>query len=359
MELYWVLVMAILIVKNGQQVIRVEESKFENEAYLQNYIAENPELIPLEEIHSESRNFIVTIREFGTSSGPIDIVAIDNVGDIYIIETKLSKNADKRKVFAQILDYAAALWEEYSGNPDKFVEALGIDTSDEVLSNITRNLSDGNFKLIVAMDSLDARLKTLIRFLKSHSTFDVYALEFDYYNLSDDDKTYEIFVPKLFGVESTEKKLGTTRRKWTVESFMNYVETELYAQFPERAQAIKAVYQHALERGWNVRAGQSRGGSINLVPPNPLISDGRSILTVYAEYGTVQVSFGWINDNEIGNAAASIIAEKLKKAGMKLRSDYRNRYEGIPERLWVPNPRVLLEIIDEITKLSELGQTLS
>ncbi|WP_297437479.1 hypothetical protein, partial [Thermococcus sp.] len=335
--------MAILVVKNGQQVTRVEESKFENEAYLQNYIAENPELIPLEEIHSENRNFIVTIREFGTSSGSIDIMAIDNVGDIYIIETKLSKNADKRKVLAQILDYAAALWEEYSGNPDKFLEALGADIDEEVLSNITRNLGEGNFKLIVAMDSLDSRLKTLIRFLKSHATFDVYALEFDYYKIIDDNKTYEIFVPKLFGIESTEKKLETTRRKWTVESFMNYVETELHAQVPERAEAIKAVYQHALGKGWNIRAGQSRGGSINLVPPNPLISDGRSILTVYAEYGTIQVSFGWINDNEIGNAVADIIAEKLKNAGLKLRPDYRKGHIGIPEELWVPNPGIVLE----------------
>ncbi|WP_461866684.1 hypothetical protein [Thermococcus sp.] len=344
--------MTILIIKNGQMVIRVDESNFENEIYLQNYIAENPELIPLEEIHSESRNFIVTIREFGTSSGPIDIIAIDNVGDIYIIETKLSKNADKRKVLAQILDYAAALWEEYSGNPDKFVEVLGIDTSDEVLSNITRNLSEGNFKLIVAMDSLDTRLKTLIRFLKSHSTFDVYALEFDYYKLSDDDKTYEIFVPKLFGVESTEKKLGTTRKKWTVESFMNYVETELHAQFPERAKAIKVIYQHAREKRWVIRAGQSRGGSINLVPPNPLISDGRSILTVYAEYGAIQVSFGWINNNDIGNVVADIIAKKLLEAEFDLPSEYRGRYVGIPEEFWVPNPKLILEIIDEITKLA-------
>lgn len=42
-----VTIMTILIIKNGQMVIRVDESNFENEIYLQNYIAENPELIPL------------------------------------------------------------------------------------------------------------------------------------------------------------------------------------------------------------------------------------------------------------------------------------------------------------------------
>lgn len=40
----------------------------------------------------------------------IDAVALDQNGDIYLIETKLYKNPDKRQVIAQVLDYGASLW---------------------------------------------------------------------------------------------------------------------------------------------------------------------------------------------------------------------------------------------------------
>ena len=49
-------------------------------------------------------------REFSTESGPIDALAIDKDGDIYVVETKLHKNPDKRTVVAQALDYGASLW---------------------------------------------------------------------------------------------------------------------------------------------------------------------------------------------------------------------------------------------------------
>ena len=49
-------------------------------------------------------------REFETESGPIDAIAIDKDGDIYVVETKIDKNPDKRRVVAQALDYGASLW---------------------------------------------------------------------------------------------------------------------------------------------------------------------------------------------------------------------------------------------------------
>lgn len=76
---------------------------------MQNYIQENPEALPVYEIREDIRLFIIA-REFPTKSGPIDALGIDKDGEVYIIETKLYKNPDKRLVVAQVLDYGAAVW---------------------------------------------------------------------------------------------------------------------------------------------------------------------------------------------------------------------------------------------------------
>ncbi|MBM3710463.1 MAG: hypothetical protein FJW61_08605 [Actinobacteria bacterium] len=44
----------------------------------------------------ENIKFFIAAREFPTNSGLIDALGIDNDGDIYLIEIKLFKNADKR-----------------------------------------------------------------------------------------------------------------------------------------------------------------------------------------------------------------------------------------------------------------------
>jgi RecB family endonuclease NucS len=97
--------MAIIFSKKGQSTQKIEKSGFGPERNLQQYIHENPEAIPLYDIQRDKRLFVVT-REFPTGSLEwIDALAVDRDGDIYIVETKLYANADKRRVVAQVLDY--------------------------------------------------------------------------------------------------------------------------------------------------------------------------------------------------------------------------------------------------------------
>ena len=83
--------MSIIISKQGQTAQKLDRAEFEKEDYLQNYIHENPESIPVYEIEADKKLFVVA-REFSTESGPIDALAIDKDGDIYVVETKLYKN---------------------------------------------------------------------------------------------------------------------------------------------------------------------------------------------------------------------------------------------------------------------------
>ncbi len=67
----------------------------------------------------EGIRLMVAAKEFPTNSGPIDVLAFDPTGEIYIIESKLYRNPDKRQVLAQALDYGASLWHGYTSG-EKF-----------------------------------------------------------------------------------------------------------------------------------------------------------------------------------------------------------------------------------------------
>jgi len=233
--------MALIISKNGKGAKRVDRSAFANEDELQQYIYENPESIPLYDIKEDIRLLIVA-REFPTQSGPIDAVGIDKEGELYLIETKLYRNADKRHVVAQVLDYGASLWRHYSdfsafiGELDrqsqkkwnvslqkKLQDFFGSSEEDvqKQIENFRSNLDEGTFKFVVLMDTLHAQLKDLILFLNQYSKFNLYVAEIEYYKF----ETFEIMIPKLFGAEVKKdvsvSKPRSEARVWDEESFFS------------------------------------------------------------------------------------------------------------------------------------------
>lgn len=232
--------MSIIISKRGQPAQKLDRAEFEKEDYLQNYIHENPESIPVYEI-AEDKRLLVVCREFPTESGPIDALAIDKDGDLYIVETKLYKNPDKRTVVAQALDYGASLWKhlndfnEFLSRVDKEVQAkfkmsfeekvksfFSIEQEDYqmLLENVSSKLKEGNMKFVILMDSMDERLKDLIIYVNQNSQFDIYAVQLEYYKFQE----YEIMIPKIFGVEVKKSIKGSSsggqRRKWTQDDFL-------------------------------------------------------------------------------------------------------------------------------------------
>ncbi len=247
--------MAIIISKNGKNAQRIEKSSFEQEDYLQKYIHENPESLPLYDIKEDIKLLIVA-REFLTDSGPIDALGFDKDGEIYIIETKLYKNPDKRLVVAQVLDYGASLWHGYN-DFNEFLSAIdeeinkkfdvslkhkledffGIVDKDvsALLENVKRNLNDGNFRFVVLMDKLHDKLKDLIVFINQNSRFDIFGVELEYYKYKD----YEVMIPKLFGSE-VKKEVGSAskRKRWNWESFSQQRLKKFGDEVVEVAQSI-------------------------------------------------------------------------------------------------------------------------
>jgi hypothetical protein len=228
--------MAIIVSKGGHDARRIEPMPIAQEDYLQQYIHENPEAIPVTELKDDAK-LLILAREFPTNSGPIDALGVDSDGDVYIVETKLYKNPDKRLVIAQMLDYGAALWKGHhdfstftaqveatggsrlkTGLTRTLADFFGLDdqATDAVLENMRRSLSEGRFQFIVLMDQLEDRLRTLISFVNANSNFRVLGCELEFYQHDG----FEILIPRLYGAEvrSVVASSSTKRSNLTMEA---------------------------------------------------------------------------------------------------------------------------------------------
>jgi hypothetical protein len=226
--------MAIIISKNGHEAKKVERSTFSKEDELQQYLSNNPEALPVDQIREGSK-ILVLAREFLTQAGPIDILAVDELGTLYVIETKLYRNPDKRDVVAQVLDYGAALWRHSSEFGDFRVAlseqvqkqyhmsleeqiALAFGTDEEGTSTLLQAtadcLEDGTFLFMVLMDQVHDGLRDLVSYLNANSKFQLYAVELEYYQHD----SYEILIPHVFGAEvkSAASAAPRSTRSWTI-----------------------------------------------------------------------------------------------------------------------------------------------
>ncbi len=276
--------MSIVITKKGSKATKVDPSQFPQEDSLQEYIFQNPETVPVYDIREDIK-LLILAREFATSSGPIDAIGVDNAGDIYLIETKLYRNADKRLVVAQVLDYGAALWREMRDYqqfvsqinealqkrdqakfPERVQQFFGLtdEGRDQLLQQVQRNFQDGSFKFVVLMDTLHEQLKNLILFLNQNSEFDVYAVELKYYK----HESFEIVIPRLFGAET--KKDLTAKMKLPLPSDKDLIEAYRSVGQEQSAQAYLDTFNDLKEGRLMLK-----GASATKTPKNFIITVGR------------------------------------------------------------------------------------
>lgn len=71
-------------------------------------LTQHPELLPISDLGLG--RVTVVGRETGLASGYADLVLLDEHGRLCFVDVKKEGNPDTRRVVAQLLDYAAALW---------------------------------------------------------------------------------------------------------------------------------------------------------------------------------------------------------------------------------------------------------
>lgn len=336
--------MTIIIAKNGKKAIRLPRQTVSSEAHIQKYILDNPEVLALEEI-KEGIELSVLTREFPTESGSIDAVALDGDADIYIIETKLFKNRDKRAVVAQALDYGASLWRNIEDS-DLFIASLdtrvarhfGVSLEEKITSDfgldderlitfidtLKDNLRSGAFKFVILMDRLHRGLKDLILFINTNSRFSVYAIEIDMYQYEGSD----VIVPKVFGAEARKSGIGTESagRLWDEDSFFDLAVKELNT---EELEAIRALFVFARESSADISWG--RGKQNGSFSPKYAGLGNRTIFNCYTDGYLYFPLYSFEDDSNYKVQIESILGRSLK-----------GKWPGVPSDVWVSKVKELI-----------------
>lgn len=351
--------MPIIILKNGKNAEKLNKMSFREEAELQKYIFENPDIIPLEEI-KENVKFTVLDKEFPVNVGSIDILGVDDEGDLYIIETKLYKNPDKRQVLAQVLDYGASLWESFGSDPDLFVQKLDqkleksndglrkkledFGNVDEVIEGMKQSISNGIFRFIILMDIVHQSLKNLILFMNQNSQFSIYAVKLEYY--VHEGEGYEILIPHVFGAES-KKKIPVKRKKWDEDSFFRDARNRIEVG----CEAVRKLYdfskKYADEISWGT------GSTIGSFNPKFHSISKRSIFTVKSN-GYLSINFGWLNDDEDTIKWRAKLLEKLKQVEWladKIPQSAEEKWVGLTIDIWGPNVDEIIILLKEVLEV--------
>lgn len=355
--------MSIIITREGRDARKIEPISIPKEDYLQQYIQTNPESLPMEDIQEDLR-LLVAAREFPVASGSIDILGIDQDGNLYIIETKLFKNPDKRQVIAQVLDYGASLWSTYqsSGNfhkdlidhadrstdqslVEKVQSQLGLDDShvELLLESLDLNVSQGSFSFVVLMDRIEDRLKDLIAFVNENSRFTVYGVELKFYRFEE----YEIVIPRLYGSEVRKEVAGgSQRRTWNEKSYFEDASSKLD---PRAVEAIRKLYSFSRETADRI----TWGTGITKGSFNPRFDHiGRaSLISVFSD-GSLSLNFSWLKETEGGRIVAEQLGNGIQtELGIQLPQDYQTSYPQLRPEEWCPKVDKFIGLLKKVTQI--------
>jgi hypothetical protein len=346
---------SVILIKSGAKARRLEPQPLEAEKVLQKYIIENPECLPMDEIEEELRVVLVA-REFPAGNGSIDALGLDSEGGVYIIETKLYRNADKRRVLAQMLDYGAGLWHGYRGSGE-FIAKLeergrrilerGIraeieaafeldgEETGQLLEHAAENVAAGRIGFVVLMDYIDDDLKTLIAFVNANSEFAIYGVELEFYELDADTK---LAIPRLYGAETPRKGAGKALETVRDEAFFEQASSLVT---PEVVAAMRALYDFSVREADAVKWGRGAKGSFN---PKFYSISPKSIYTLNSD-GRLSMNFGWLGGTDPGRMVVEMLGQELKRMGFAVPDDFPKRYVRIDASWWVPRLDALKKTI--------------
>ena len=147
------------------------ETHGRDEAWLRDLLFSSPETVPVGDLDPSFGPLVPLCRELRTEAGPVDIACINGDGLLTLIECKLWRNPEaRRKVVAQVLDYARAIVEwTYAdlqrqvsiatgkvGNvPFELARAQNPDLEEHrFVDAASRAMRSGQFQLLVAGDGI-------------------------------------------------------------------------------------------------------------------------------------------------------------------------------------------------------------
>jgi hypothetical protein len=268
------------------------QSEFD-EAWLQELLFGDPELLPVSEIEPVFDGLIPLCRELRTSVGPLDILFVNGQGLLTIVECKLWRNPEaRRSVVGQILDYAQEIHRydfdelnrrvKQARKDGKGLFEIVAEQSDEIdeagfVDEVSRNLRLGRFLLLVVGDGIREDVENISSYLQDHATlnFCFGLVEQAIYRLGEDSyfvqprlltKTVEIerAVIRIEGnrgivdVATPDSEAGTVNRKgrrFTISEQVFF--EELAETFPAETLPLQTLLRELEEIGIGIEGGQN------------------------------------------------------------------------------------------------------
>jgi hypothetical protein len=192
-----------------------------DESFLQELLADHPELLPVHDIRDDAGSLLCIGREVAVSSGAIDNLYLSTEGYPVIVETKLWRNPQaRREVLSQTLDYVKELvqrdyewsaeqWKLFSQQDQKNagdlltrLNDLSDDEIDEqfIVDRVNRALSRGDVIAMIVSDGIETRLQALVAHLckdSSHLRYSLALVELACYKFGQRDDDGILVVPRI------------------------------------------------------------------------------------------------------------------------------------------------------------------
>ena len=332
--------MAKILLMGRGKISPIESRRFEQEADLESYLEQFPDLIPLDLAGDHPAKLICIGRQVTAGSGALDLLFIDAAGLVTIVEAKLATNSEvRRTVIGQIVEYASIVrqWsaEQIERQANAYLKKMGqfsdlyaalalsspasdaeppeyvTPLKDAFRARIEDNFRKGRIRLVIAVDELVEPLRTTVKFLNESSKFDLMVLQLREFDLG---RERRIFIPYL--VTDPGKPQPPM---WDEKSFLDDARQRRSQQ---EFDVIRGLYDLAGDQRQFGR-GTSGGSFTYRVSP-----DGKrwySLITVYNYYG-VQLPLGQLSSSGVPR---EIIAE------------FRDRLNAIPG-IHIPEDEVTL-----------------
>lgn len=336
----------VMIRTNGGEWRAPSVSSYPNERELQQILMDAPRLIP----GVDSRAVVVDELSL-PGAGYLDLLAVEHDGALTLVECKLAANAEvRRAVVGQISSYAARLWQMTFEELDEafrtrsrigLVDAVSEVANDEewdsenFRQSVATRLSEGRFRLVIAVDSITDELKRIVEYLNTHTSASVEILAVEMAYVAEGGT--EILLPVTHGAESVRLKTTSSgpKQKWTVEDVFSHLDGVCP---PEVTATLRTFEEFLHSHGRHWQPGTSSYPTMSAylkIGPEEAI---RSVVAVYtggSREPRLTLNFGSLAKNLSVDQLEAMLAlletaEPLAKHLQQVRAEEFDTYPGIP-----------------------------
>jgi hypothetical protein len=302
----------IFHLRSGRELTELIETPFGLEADLQSLLAEHPDLLPGDQIDTESpRRWLLIGQEVlvpgETSDWRLDHLFVDQDGIPTLVEVKRGSNPElRRKVLGQMLDYAAnaplhwtegrveallrARLEGTGRAADDEVERLFSLPADDFWAKVEANVRERRLRLLFVTDQMAPELRRVVEFLnQSMAEVEVLAVELRQFAQGE----LRTIVPTVFGhTLASESKAAEKGRPWTRERFLQKLEETSGTDARRVAESLLGWAGKCAAAVW-----WGRGAVLGSFFPEFFGPGGKFLTFAVWTYGRVELQFQYLQNH--------------------------------------------------------------